>query len=405
MIFASLVIGETHLALQAYSGALFGMSFLWLVVLVHIVYYPIYEYGSRYAVASGNSLVEGYSKLRFSRPLFWYFLFFMFVTPPLVMGSLVGLIGSVLYSAFPLLTFNSWCSITFLATTALVLIGRYKLIENLSKIILLILVLITLLAFVISPPGAGEFFSGLRPQIPAAAGVWIVIVATLRVPTDPAASIFLSEWAKEKRKEWGDDKAVLVSSMKKSILDIRIGFSLSLFVAIAFMALGAVVFRPRGIVPEGTEFAFKLSEIFTNTFGPWMFPVFILAAFMAFWGGYVSAQDGIHRLFKKIIDSLFSPEEKTRDRIGDLYLIFVAVTGLVMATLLQRPMFMVLLALSMAFLYFPLVVGLNIYCVTRMVDQEFRPGKLNVTLAILGLLLGVTGLVLLVLVRVLKVLN
>lgn len=45
MIFASLVIGETHLALQAYAGALYGMAFLWLIVLVHIVYYPIYENG------------------------------------------------------------------------------------------------------------------------------------------------------------------------------------------------------------------------------------------------------------------------------------------------------------------------------------------------------------------------
>ncbi len=63
------------------------------------------------------------------------------------------------------------------------------------------------------------------------------------------------------------------------------------------------------------------------------------------------------------------------------------------------------LAHSMAFLYFPLIVGLNIYCITRMLDKEFRPGKLSVTLAVLGLLLGLVGLVLLLLVRVLKVLN
>ncbi len=105
LIFASLVIGETHLALQAYAGALFGMAFLWLVVLVHIIYYPIYEYGSRYAVAAGESLVEGYWRLKYRKPLFWYFIFFMFVTPPLFMGSLVGLTGSVLSAAFPEISF------------------------------------------------------------------------------------------------------------------------------------------------------------------------------------------------------------------------------------------------------------------------------------------------------------
>jgi Mn2+/Fe2+ NRAMP family transporter len=405
MIFASLVIGETHLALQAYAGALYGMAFLWLIVLVHIVYYPIYEYGSRYAVATGESLIEGYWRLRFRKPLFWYFIFFMFITPTLVMGSLVGLTGSVLNAAFPVLSFNTWCTITYLLTITIIIVGRYKLIELISKFIILILALITIFAFVTSPPSPGDFFAGLIPQIPAVAGVWIVIVAMLRVPTDPAASIFLSEWAKEKRAEWGDDKAVLMSSLRKSIIDVRTGFVVSFIVAMAFMALGAVIFRPRGMVPEGLEVALKLSEIYTETFGQWMFPVFIIAAFVAFWGGYVSVQDGIHRLFKKIVEYLFRPGEKVRDWIGNLYLIVVAGVGLLMATILQRPMFMVILALSMAFLYFPLVIGLNIYCVTRMVDKEFRPGRLNVTLAVIGLLMGLAGLVLLVLVRVLKILH
>lgn len=40
-----------------------------------------------------------------------------------------------------------------------------------------------------------------------------------------------------------------------------------------------------------------------------------------------------------------------------------------------------------------------------MVDKEFRPGRLNVTLAVIGLIMGLAGLVLLVLVRVLKILH
>ncbi len=405
MIFASLMIGETHLALQAYAGALYGMAFLWLVVLVHIVYYPIYEYGCRYAVASGKSLIEGYGELKYGKALFWYFFFFMLLTPTLIMGSLVGLIGAVLNTAFPFASFNTWCTITYIITTAIIIGGRYKLVEGISKIIMLVLVIITVFAFLTSPPSAGEFFSGLIPSIPAVAGVWVVIVAMLRVPTDPAASIFLSEWAKEKRVEWGDQKEVLVSSMKKSLFDLRTGWIISFIVAIAFMGLGAVIFKPRGIVPEGLEVALRLSEIYTKTFGAWMFPVFIIAAFVAFWGGYVSVQDGIHRLFRKIAEKLFNPKEKVRDRIGDLYLIIVAGGGLLMTTIYQRPMFMVILALSMAFLYFPLVIGLNTYCVTRKIDKEFRPGKISIFVVLCGFVLGMTGLVLLVVVRVLKILQ
>ena len=57
IIFASICIGETHLALIPYAGALYGFALLWMIVFVHLVYYPIFEYGSRYAVATGEAEV------------------------------------------------------------------------------------------------------------------------------------------------------------------------------------------------------------------------------------------------------------------------------------------------------------------------------------------------------------
>ena len=49
------------------------------------------------------------------------------------------------------------------------------------------------------------------------------------------------------------------------------------------------------------------------------------------------------------------------------------------------------------------IFGMNIYCVTKLIDKKFRPGKLNLTIAFLGLIPGITALILLILVRVLKV--
>lgn len=408
IIFASLCIGETHLALLAYSGALYGHAFLWLVVMVHLLYYPNFEYGPRYAVATGETLVDGYAKIKLGRFLLWVFVVLMFVTPPMIMSSLLGLTGSVLYAAFPKISFNIWCILFYLITVGIVLGGRYKLIEQISKFLVLIIVLVSVVAFATELPEPGPFFSGMIPAIPAAAGALVVFVAILRVPTDPASSIFLSEWAQQKRSEWlegtdgRDAKNSLLTSLKKSIFDIRVGFFLSALVAVIFLSIGATVLRPLGIVPEGIEVSLKLSEIYTQTLGKWIFPAFILMIFSAFWGGYVSAMDGILRLFKNLIPRLFTIEPKKNDIVGIAYILLVTTAGLIMATVVQRPMVMVLLAVSLGLINYPLIFGLNIYCVTKLVDREFRPGKLNLTLAVLGFIVGVGGFLMLVYVRIIS---
>jgi len=409
IVFASMAIGETHLVLQAYAGALYGMALLWLLVLVHLFYYPIYEYGARYAVATGETLIDGYWRLRFRKPLFWYFIFFLMITPALILGSLCGLTGSVLSAMFPVfhpsIDFDMYSTLIFLVTVSIIVANKYKVIERISKILMLILMLLTIFAFFLCPPKPTDFFSGLIPSIPPVIGVWVVVVAILRVPSDPAASIFISEWAKEKRKEWGEKPAQLKKSLRMSLIDMRISFSLSFFVAAVFMALGAVIFKPKGIVPEDIDIAFKLSELYTSIFGQWIFYFFLVGAFAAFWGGYVSVMDGVSRLFKNVIQRLFEPKEVTTNRIGKMYIILAAGAGLLMTTVLERPVVLLLFAVSMALIYYPLVIALNTYCVTKMVDKEFRPGPINVTLAILGFLLSMTGLVLLILVKVLKVLQ
>ncbi|MBW1815054.1 MAG: hypothetical protein JRJ39_15730, partial [Deltaproteobacteria bacterium] len=138
IIFASLCIGETHLALLAYSGALYGHAFLWLVVLVHLVYYPNFEYGPRYAVATGETLVDGYAKIKVGRFLLGVFVLFMFIIPPMIMSSLLGLSGSVLYAAFPKISFNIWCILLYVITVGIVLGEKYKVIEQISKFLVLI---------------------------------------------------------------------------------------------------------------------------------------------------------------------------------------------------------------------------------------------------------------------------
>ena len=63
LLFAGAAIGVSHLVQSTRAGAEFGMGLLWALILVNIFKYPFFQYGPRYATATGESLLDGYYKL------------------------------------------------------------------------------------------------------------------------------------------------------------------------------------------------------------------------------------------------------------------------------------------------------------------------------------------------------
>lgn len=408
MIFTALAVGQTHFALMPFAGAAYGMSFLWIIVLVHLVFYPVYEYGARYGAATGKSLLHGYLKSPLGRAPLVFFLITGSVVAPLYFASWVGLSASVLTAAFPGINFTIWAILLFLVSLGLVLGGGYKPVERICTILMFVIVAMSIIAFVISPPSLGETVSGLVPAIPAAAAGVVaplfLLSSILRLPTGPETSIFLSEWGLKKQKEWREKGQSGADLLRDSLTDFRAGWIMSIFISICLMGVGASVLEPAGIVPEGVEVSLKIGEIFTETIGAWIFPIFIITIFAAFWGSYLSGIDGVLRFITDIWRKTFNLSEKWAKRIGTVSIIIYVFAGLLMATILQEPMVMALLAVASSFVFFPLIFGLNIYCATRLVDEEFQPGTLNIIIAIAGFCVSLVGLGLLFYVRVLPML-
>ena len=63
ILFASTAIGVSHLVQSTRAGALVGFGLLWAVIAANVAKYPFFEFGSRYASATGQSLIEGYRSL------------------------------------------------------------------------------------------------------------------------------------------------------------------------------------------------------------------------------------------------------------------------------------------------------------------------------------------------------
>ncbi|NND88695.1 MAG: divalent metal cation transporter, partial [Flavobacteriaceae bacterium] len=62
-VFAGAAIGVSHLVQSTRAGADFGFGLIWALLLINLVKYPFFEYGPRYAAATGESLLHGYKKL------------------------------------------------------------------------------------------------------------------------------------------------------------------------------------------------------------------------------------------------------------------------------------------------------------------------------------------------------
>ena len=401
LIWAMVAIGQTHVILATYAGARFGFSLLWVILLAHLLTYPVFEYGPRYAVATGGSLIDAYMRLpRLRVPMMLFFGLLLATLPFIAVASLLGVTASILLAAWPQVSFNQWCVTITVLTAALVFAGRYRGLEVTCIAMSCALVLATVVAFCLELPDPGRVISGaLVPAIPA--GSLVTLVALMRMPTDPATSILHSVWAVEKREEWIRDGG-LEDGLRKSVLDLRIGFGVSLLVALIFVSLGAMVLHPRGVDLEGVDLAVKLSQVYTETVGAWTFPLFIGVAFVAIWGSYYAMADGLPRMFERLWNAIRGSSEDSElrpMRVG--YTIAILLGGLLLATVWQRPLFLVLLAVSAGLIAYPLIYLLNIHAVTRLIDAEFRPSRLNLSIAYLGVVYSIVGVTLLLLVRVL----
>jgi len=405
LIWAMVAIGQTHVILATYAGARFGFSLLWVILLAHIFTYPVFEYGPRYAVATGGSLIDAYMRLRRLRLVLLVFFGFLLVTIPfLIIASLLSVTASILLAAFPQVPFNYWCIIISVFTAALVFAGRYKGLEVICVVMSGVLVVATVVAFCLKLPSPGQVLaSALMPAIPA--GSLVTLVALIRLPTDPATSIMHSVWAVKKRESWIQGGG-LQSGLKKSLLDLRVGFGFSLLIAFIFVSLGALVLHPRGVDLEGVDLAVKLSQIYTETVGAWTFPLFIGVAFVAIWGSYYANADGVPRMFEQLWNSVRGKQDSSELhplRVG--YTVAILLGGMLLAIVQQEPIFLVILAVSAGLIAYPLIYVLNIYAVTKLIDKEFRPSRLNLFVACLGVLYSVVGVTLLLLVRVLGLWN
>ncbi len=396
VLLAAASIGTSHLVFSPQAGSLFGYQLLWLVVISHIFKYPAFEFGPRYAAATGNHLLHGYARV--PGPKNWALIVFLIGT--LVQGigvlaAVVSVAGSVLSS------WTNWLGAVPVSLTLIIVIvflllaGGFSWLDHLNKIMMATLAIATALAFVRILPEVPVAEAGYHLVIPTVPAGSIVLVAAILswMPTGIDVSVWHSFWTIEKMKTLdasGLDNATqtTVQRLKTALLDMRIGYALSLCTGLMFVTMGAVHLAGQGADLKSVRFAEALSTAYTAYFGRWMYHVFMLTAFFAMFSTAYTVIDGFSRSFAECCATLRTSMSKVEWRLR-LYRAFVigssVLAGIILVTV-GNPVTIAKSAALISLATAPLLYAFNLYCVHRHIqDPKLRPSALSMGTALVGI--------------------
>ncbi|UMB60729.1 divalent metal cation transporter [Lutibacter sp. A80] len=368
LLFAGAAIGVSHLVQSTRAGADFGFGLIWALVLIHIVKYPFFQFGPRYATATGESLLEGYKKLGKS-VLAAYFI--INLATIFTIQAAVTIVTAGLAANLFGITTNPviWSIVITLICFLLIIIGKYKLLDNLMKIIIITLTISTIIAVTIASlkTNTTTNFTQILPEGSIEIGFLIAFLGWMPAPLD--VSIWQSLWAIEKQK----DKSAKFNT-KQAIFDFNIGFVGTLFLGICFVSLGALIMYNSGetFSNNSVQFSQQLINLYTKNLGSEMYIFITAAAFTTMFSTTLTTLDASPRAMTKTFDLLTS---KSHKNMYWFWISFLAIGTIAILLFFMSEMGMLIkIATILSFLTAPFFAIINYLLVSgKNMPKEWRP--------------------------------
>jgi Mn2+/Fe2+ NRAMP family transporter len=361
LVWAATAIGVSHLVQSTRAGAVYGYSLIAAVVLANLLKYPFFEYGPRYAAATGESLLEGYRRL--GRWTVWVYLALTVGTMFAIVGAVTLVTGSIATQLFGGgLSAFGYSAVMLAASGVVLVVGRYPLLDGLIKGIIVVLTVSTLAAVVMAlgvhrapapgfaPPALWDF-----------AGFSFLIALIGWMPSAVDIAVWHSLWTLERAKQTGHRPR-----LGEALFDFNLGYLGTAVVALFFLVLGARILYGSGeqIAAAPAAFAAQLVGLYTRALGSWSRPVILVAAFTTMFSTTLSCVDAFPRVLQRTTEVL----RPGLPRSGRLYwaamLVLVAGSLLLIGVFQKRLTLMVDVATTLSFLTSPILGYFNYRVVT-----------------------------------------
>ncbi|HUU85173.1 MAG TPA: divalent metal cation transporter [Phycisphaerae bacterium] len=363
IMYAGAAIGVSHLIQSTRAGAGYGFGLLAVVVVVHLLKYPFFEFGHRYAAATGDSLLVGYRRIgRWA--LISYLLVALGLSVPTAAVLTIVTAGMASQMVTTSLTPMAWAVILLLCCVVVLGSGGYPLLDRLMKVLMAFLAVCTVVAVVAAAGRGRAALPGFTaPDVWDVAGISFLVALMGWMPTPVDASAWPSLWMRERAKQTGHR-----ATLREALFDFHVGYVGSLVVAMAFLSLGALVMFGTGetLAAGAGDFAAQFVAMYTRALGGWSRPIITTAAFITMFSTMMTVLDGYPRVLTAGCRLAWPGAERLgRAPYWITMVVMMAGALLIYQCLTSRMGTLVDFATTLAFLSAPLFAYLNHRAITR----------------------------------------
>jgi Mn2+/Fe2+ NRAMP family transporter len=374
LIFAGTCIGVSHVVQSTRAGANYGFTLLWAVILANVLKFPFFEFAPRYVAATGDHLLHGYRKV--GKWAFYSFcilsLCTMFPIQAAVTLVATGLLANLLQWAYP----PVYLSIILLAfCCAILLLGKYPLLDKLMKIMVVVLGVSTVWAL------SAAIINGVqvKPQLTQEfiwdlGGISFLVALMGWMPTTMEIGVWHSFWSSERRKQTG-----YRPTMKEALLDFHIGYWGTMVMAVFFLSLGALVMYGTGEVFSNSAVGFtsQVIALYTKALGKWSYPLIVVAATTTMLSTAFACLDAFPRVIREASIMIWPELKGKEDSLYRNWIIFISVISVVIiGKFVHNMKALIDFATTLAFLAAPLFAYINLRTVTsKHMPEGTRPSK------------------------------
>ena len=292
LIISAIIVGSGELIVTPKLGAEEGFKLLWFIILGCLLKVFVQIELGRYAITRGKTTLEALNTLPGPRVVvswvLWLWLGMFLCLVPQVAG-MVGGVATSLRLGGVVVPISILAGMIGAITAILLVLGRYRLVETSSTIMVAIFTITTMVAvgalqFTEFAVTGSQIASGFTFELPdsliTAFGAFGII------GVGASELIYYPYWCLEKgyaarvgpddgSKEWKDRVRGWLRVMR---IDAWLSFVIYTSATIAFYLLGAAILHARQLTVESGQMIQTLSHMYRSSFGEWSLWLFLVGA-------------------------------------------------------------------------------------------------------------------------------
>ncbi|MGH9752787.1 MAG: Nramp family divalent metal transporter [Blastocatellia bacterium] len=393
MILAASIVGSGELIATTTLGAKVGYTAMWIIVLSCLIKPLVQAELGRYVIATGETGLAGFNRAPGPRAkvnwIVWAWAA-MTLTTMMLIGAMFAGVSQVMNLLIPSVSVKLWVVIFLAITLALLLGGGYERIERLAMVKVGLFTMLTFLAALIlirTPQYFSweAFWDGFKFKLPGEG--FADAVAVFGITGVGASELFMYPyWCVEKgyarfagrheaSAEWRHRARGWVRVMHTDIVASMIIYTVA---TVAFYLLGAGVLNGMKLVPKEGEMISTLSNIYTQTLGPWSRWLFYAGAVVTLYGTIFASTAANSRIFADMMRlmGVFSADDaEARTRYRNLFVVLLTVIPVLLIFIFTDPVHMVRIGGIAQAMMLP-VIGLGaVYLRHRHLPKDIQPSR------------------------------